>query len=103
MRFHPILKRWVGALSINTILNMTQWVDTTKDTYEAMSGKIRSSQIEAFIHSSSFFHRLTSIFSSVLGHDYLFFNEQQVINILSREDAYEQTIRMRGSYDYSKI
>jgi len=102
MRFHPVLNRWVGPLSTNTIMNMTQWVDTTKDTHEALNGKIRSTQIEAYLHSPSFFRKITGVFESVLGSQYLFFTENQVINILNRDDGYEFTIGLRGGYNYHK-
>lgn len=73
MRFHPVLKRYVGPLSMNTILNMAQWCDATKDTYEAMSGKIRASQIEAYLHSPSFFYHLTKVYETAVGSQYSFF------------------------------
>jgi hypothetical protein len=103
MRYHPVLNRYVGPLSVNTILNMPQWVDTTKDTHEAMSGKLRSSQIEAYLHSPSFFKKLTSVYTSVLGSQYLFFNEQQVIDILNRDNGFDYALELRGAYNYSNI
>lgn len=87
-RFHPILKRYVGVLSLETILNTIQWIDTGAiDGHISMIGKCRSMQIEAYLHSPLFFRKLTDIFERHFPLD-AFFTESRVRNILDDDKGY---------------
>lgn len=95
-RKHPILKRYVGCLSLDTIMNTLQWVDSsTDDTHEAMMGKMRSMQVEAYLHSKALFSALTTLFENKYPFD-AFFNENKVLKILTDNDGYEQIITMQN-------
>lgn len=95
-RKHPVLKRYVGCLSLDTIMNTLQWIDSsTEDTHEAMMGKMRSMQVEAYLHSKALFAALTTIFESKYPFD-AFFNENRVLKILTDSDGYDQIITMQN-------
>lgn len=95
-RKHPVLQRYVGCLSLDTIMNTLQWIDSsTEDTHEAMMGKMRSMQVEAYLHSKALFSSLTSLFESRYPFD-AFFNENKVLKILTDTDGYEEIIAMQN-------
>lgn len=94
-RKHPILKRYVGCLSIDTILNTLQWVDASRDTHVAMVGKMKSMQVEAYLHSPALFKELTRIFSDTYPFE-AFFDELKVIKILTDTDGYDYVLDMLG-------
>lgn len=97
-RQHPVLKKYVGCLSVDTIMNTLQWVNTeASDTHEAMLGKIRSMQVEAYLHSPHFFNELTKMCNKFYPFD-AFFSEEKVIKILTSEEGYEQVLRMQEKY-----
>ena len=97
-RQHPILRRYVGVLSMDTILNTIQWSKSdVEDTHEAMLGKMRSMQVEAYLHSPVFFTKITNIFKKSYPYDQLF-TENKVIDILCREDGYEQSQVMQNKF-----
>lgn len=95
-RQHPILRKYVGCLSLDTIMNTLQWVDTTTDdNHEAMLGKMRSMQIEAYLHSLALFKQLTKLFEDKYPFD-AFFNENKVIRILTDDVGYDYVISMQN-------
>jgi hypothetical protein len=93
-RQHPVLKKYVGCLSLDTIFNTLQWVDSTKDTHEAMIGKMRSMQIESYLHSPNLYKALTKIFEDKFPF-VPFFTESKIISILRSPEGYEQVINMQ--------
>lgn len=94
-RVHPRLKRYVGCLAIDTILNTLQWVDTTtEDIHEAMLGKMRAMQIEAFLHSTTFFKELTKVCEDTYPFE-AFFDEARVLRILLDPAGYDSVINMQ--------
>jgi len=96
-RFHPVLKRTVGVLSLDTIFNTLQWFDSNKDGHEAMIGKMRSMQVEAYLHSEALFSQLTRVFSQTFPYEALF-DREKVINILNYDDGYEFVMGMQGKF-----
>lgn len=100
-RQHPVLKRYVGVLSLDTIMNTIQWNKSdVEDTHEAMLGKMRSMQVEAYLHSVGLFRRLTAIFEKNYPYDALF-TESKVLDILQYDDGYDNVIKMQGkNYTY---
>jgi len=94
-RQHPVLKGYVGVLSLDTILNTLQWVDETKDIEETMYGKMRSVQVEAYIHSPALFTQLTQVMSEQYPFAPLF-RPEQVIKILTSPDGYVEVMRGLG-------
>lgn len=102
-RFHPVLQRWVGPLSANTILNIPQWIDKSMDYDIAMNGKMRAVQLESYLHSPALFVGITNLFKKRLGYDRDLFTEQEVIHILNDEDGYCTMLELLNKYDYSKI
>jgi hypothetical protein len=102
-RYHYVLRKWVGPLSINTIINIPQWISQNTDYYSAMNGKMRAAQVESYLHSPQLFNMITELFRKELGYDHELFTEQEVIRILSSPEGYIQVLEMLGKYDYSKI
>jgi hypothetical protein len=97
-RKHPVLKRYVGCLSLDTIFNTLQWINTeTLDTHEAMVGKMRSMQIEAYLHSPNLFRSLTTIFENNFAFD-LFFTEKKILSILDHDVGYDFVQKMQGKF-----
>lgn len=97
-RQHPVLRRYVGVLSMDTILNTIQWSKSdVEDTHEAMLGKMRSMQVEAYLHSPVFYRELTRIFRKSYPYDQLF-TESKVLDILCREDGYRMTQLMQNKF-----
>lgn len=95
-RKHPVLGKYVGCLSIDTIMNTLQWYNSdVEDVHEAMLGKMRSMQVEAYLHSPSFFRALTAIFNKNYPFDALF-DEKKVLNILRSDEGYERVIAMQN-------
>jgi len=95
IRMHPRLKRYVGCLSLDTIMNTLQWIDTTtEDTYEAMLGKMRSMQIESYLHSPALFAELTRTFENNYPFE-AFFDENRVLRILEDPAGYDNVITMQ--------
>lgn len=97
-RMHPILKRYIGCLSLDTIFNTLQWVNTqAEDTHEAMLGKMRAMQIESYIHSPALFNSLTRIFEQNYPFE-AFFDERRIKKILNSPDGYEEAMCMSGKF-----
>ena len=83
-----MLKRYIGCLSLDTIFNTLQWIRSdVEDKHEAMMGKMRSMQVESYIHSPLLFSELTKIFEAKFPFD-AFFDEAKVIRILNSPDGY---------------
>jgi len=92
------LKRYVGCLSLDTIMNTLQWINTdTIDCHEAMVGKMRSMQVESYLHSPALFSRLTDIFSEKFPFD-AFFDERKVLRILNSPDGYSEMLHLQGKF-----
>jgi hypothetical protein len=94
-RYHPVLRKVVGVLSIDTIMNTLQWYDSSRDLDDAIEGKMRSVQVESFLHSPALFEQLTSIFKSNYPMTPLF-NSEKIIEILSRDDGYKSVMTGLG-------
>lgn len=101
-KFHPILKRYMGPLSLNTIVNMPQWIDKSKDNVTSMNGKMRAVQIEAYIHSPALFRKFTLLFNNELGHEHILFTENEVVAILNDPYGYEKLLQLSGKYNFSR-
>lgn len=102
-RFHPVLQRYVGPLSLNTILSIPQWIDKSSDYHSAMNGKMRACQIESYLHSPMLFRMVTKIFNDKMGYDHKLFNEEEVIGILNSPDGFTETLKLHGKFDYTQI
>lgn len=100
-RFHPVLEKWVGPLSINTILSIPQWISTDTNYEEAMAGKMRASQVEAYLHSPALFRSLTNIYGEKLGYTTELFDEARVVSILTSPDGYAKVLEMLNKFDYT--
>jgi len=88
-RKHPVLKRYVGCLSLDTILNTIQWINVdTDDLQTAMNGKMRAMQVEAYLHSPLLYRRLTDLFIKYYPFE-AFFTEPQVLKILDADSGYD--------------
>lgn len=91
-RKHPVLQKYVGCLSLDTIMNTLQWIDTHKDdTHVAMVGKMKSMQIEAYLHSPALFSELTKIFNDRYPFE-AFFDEKKIVKILLDEEGYNYVL-----------
>lgn len=94
-KFHPQLKKWMGCLDPDTILNTIQWYDATKEYDEAVEGKIRAMQVESYIHSHAFFLRLTNLARNTEP-CFALFSDTQVIKILSDPESYKRVMALAG-------
>lgn len=83
---HLTLNKWMGALSLETLHNTLQWRDSTKDIDQVMEGKMRSVQVEAYVHSPVLFREYTRVFNKHYPFTALF-SEEQVKNILMDDDT----------------
>jgi hypothetical protein len=92
-RYSPKLDRWVGALSLETIMNTIQWFDNTKDYDEVLAGKCKSMQIEAFLHGDRFYNIYCKIIRKTAP-AVMLFSEAKVINILNDDDGYRMVCGM---------
>lgn len=102
-RFHPVLQRYVGPLSLNTILSIPQWIDKSTDYHSAMNGKMRACQIESYLHSPLLFRLITKIFDEKMGYDHKLFTEAEVIGVLNSPDGFTETLKLHGKFDYTQI
>lgn len=94
-KFDVTLGRYVGCLSPDTILNTIQWYDSTKDYDEAVAGKCRAMQVEAWLHSKAMYTKLTKLIEQT--HPYFcLFRESQIKNILQDPDGYVKVMNMSG-------
>nr|WEU70951.1 MAG: nonstructural polyprotein [Hangzhou picorna-like virus 1] len=95
-RKHPVLQRYVGCLSLDTIINTLQWIDTTtEDRHTAMMGKMRSMQVESYLHSPGLFSALTKIFNERYPFE-AFFDEKKIVKILTDEKGYDHVLDLLG-------
>jgi len=94
-KYHAILGKYVGALSLDTIFSTVQYVDQNRDYTETMNGKMNAVLIEAFIHSESLYHQFAHIFKSNYP-DYKFLNKERVIRILEDGEGYEEVLNLMG-------
>jgi len=86
-RFHPVLKQYVGCLSLSTILNTLQYYNGTKNVEEVMQGKINAVAVESYIHSRNLYLLVRDFIKNNCP-EYMFLPEDRVINILSTDDGY---------------
>jgi len=89
--YHVELGRIVGALDVSTLLNTLQWMDRTKDRTEVMEGKMRSVQVEAYLHGRGIYDAFVRVMRK---HDYTraLFSEEQVKEILRDPTGYEEVM-----------
>ena len=100
-RRHPVLKRYIGCLSLDTIFNTLQWIRSdAEDKHEAMMGKMRSMQVESYIHSPTLFYELTKIFESKYPFE-AFFDEKKVLKILDSPEGYEQMMNLQDKFTWA--
>jgi hypothetical protein len=76
-------------------------MDKDKDLDIVLPGKLRAVQIEAYIHSPAMFKCFTNMFKKYMPFTPLF-DTEQVKNILSKDDAYIETLRLMGK-DYKYL
>lgn len=94
-RYCPKLDRWVGALSLETIMNTIQWFDNKKDYDEVLLGKCKSMQIEAFLHGDRFYNVYCKMIKKAAP-AVLLFSEAKIISILNDDDGYRKVCDMSG-------
>lgn len=89
--YHVELKRVVGALDLSTLINTLQWADGTKDRVEVMEGKMRSVQVEAYIHGRGVYTAFMKLLSK---YDYTnaLFSDKQVKEILDDPEGYQKVM-----------
>lgn len=89
-KYSKALDRWVGALSLETIMNTIQWRDKTKDANVVMRGKCQSMQIEAFLHGELVY----SVFCKLIkktAPQIMLFSRDKVLEILNDDEGYKIT------------
>ena len=100
-RWHPTLRKYVGCLSVETLLGTLQWMDKKKDIDEVLPGKMRAVQLEAYLHSPRLYATFTQVFRKYRPEDALF-DEGNIIKILESEDGYQRVLAMMGK-DYKYL
>jgi hypothetical protein len=93
-RYHPVLKKYVGCLSVETLLGTIQWMDSGKDIEEVLPGKIRSVLVEAYLHSPGLYEQFKKLFDKYRPGDSL--DVQRVLSILSDDRGYLDVLRDMG-------
>jgi len=100
-RMHPILKKYMGCLSLSTIINTLQYYDGSKSYNEAMQGKINAVAVESYIHSSSLYYLICDFVRENCP-DFNILSESRIINILDSNDGYKQILQDQGK-NYSLL
>jgi hypothetical protein len=96
-RYHPVLKKYVGCLSVETLLGTIQWMDSSKELEEVLPGKIRSVLVEAYLHSPGLYHAFKRVFDIYRPGDSI--TENKVLSILKDDNGYLDVLRDMGK-DY---
>lgn len=91
--FNTKLNRWMGALSLDTIINTLQWYDRTKNFDVVMEGKCRAMQVELWLHGEVIYHNVMTIVVKVFPHISLF-NEEEIVSILNDDNGYREVCEM---------
>lgn len=97
-RYHHELKRYMGCLSLSTILNMFQWVDRSKDVEQAMQGKMNACLVESYIHSPRLYETLYAFFNEQTANAYSLLSKSRVRSILDDDEGYKEVCRMSGKF-----
>nr|UZT54511.1 MAG: RNA-dependent RNA polymerase [flactilig virus 9] len=93
-RYHPVLKKYVGCLSVETLLGTIQWMDSSKELEEVLPGKIRSVLVEAYLHSPGLYHAFKRVFDIYRPGDSI--TENKVLSILKDDNGYLDVLRDMG-------
>lgn len=93
-RYHPVLKKYVGCLSVETLLGTIQWMDNSKDIEEVLPGKMRSVLVEAYLHSPGLYKAFRVIFDKYCPGNTI--SEEKVMSILSDPEGYIDVLRDMG-------
>lgn len=96
---HPILQRYVGALSLETLTSTLMWRFGNKEETEVMEGKMRSVLVESYLHSPALTSRFRQIFDKV----YPFaptLEDSRIRRILDSDDGYNITMLGLGKDFY---
>jgi len=93
--FNTKLNKWMGALSLDTIINTLQWYDRTKIFDVVMEGKCRAMQVELWLHGYQIYHSIMSVIVKQFPHISLF-EEEEIIRILSDDDGYKEVCELSG-------
>jgi DNA polymerase III delta prime subunit len=100
-RYHHVLQKMVGALSLETVINSIMWFDSNKDYETVMGGKMIAFQFEMFLHENE------EIKQAVLQKaaetiSFTVFSDQSIRKSMEEEDdAYATVQRFQNKfYDY---
>lgn len=91
-RFHPVLSKYIGCLSLSTIINTFQYVNERKEYAEAMQGKINAVLVEAYLHSEALYYLLSTFFQEECP-SYKRLCVRRIRNILNSDDGYAQILQ----------
>lgn len=94
-RYHPVLNKYMGCLSLSTIINTFQYVDGTKNYDEAMQGKINAVLVEAYIHSPALYKLLSEFFKDQAPM-YKQLDVNRVQKILTDDEGYLEILTSLG-------
>jgi len=97
-RYHCELKRYMGCLSLSTIMNMFQWVDKTKDIRDALTGKMNACLVESYIHSPALYKAMYEFFNEQTSNMYRLLSKERVIKILDSDDGYKEVCQLSGKF-----
>jgi len=97
--YNDKLQRYVGALSLETIINTIQWLDKTKDTDVVLEGKILAMQIESYLHGDHIYNLYLTFVKKAVPHIRLF-STYKIHEILDAEDGYFRVTQLAGKDAY---
>lgn len=93
--YHPALKRIVGKLELSTLVNTLQWMDATRDRSEVLEGKMRSVQVEAFLHGPGIYKAFMQLLEKYDFNKKLF-EQKRIMDILNDEEGYIDVMQGLG-------
>jgi hypothetical protein len=92
---YPFGEKYMGALDMVTILNTIQWMDKSKDLVISMEGKVKSMQIESYLHGELFYAQFLKIIKEGAPEIPLF-TEDRIVEILLSDDGYNYVNSLSG-------
>lgn len=99
--FHPVLKKYVGVLDVETMFGTLQYYDMHSDGNMALEGKMRAVQMEAYLHSEALFRAFTEVFTKTCPMIALFTDRN--VQAIMEEGRYEIVANGMRKFDFTKL
>jgi hypothetical protein len=102
--YHHELKKRVGVLDINTIVETLRFFDSSKEYEEAMDGKMTAIQFELYLYGR-YGESLCEYLKEEArekGIEFKEFQNEQIMKSMTDETTYATLLNIQGKYDASK-